>query len=249
MMIRNLLMCVGVFFTIHGLALSVTANINLGVILTILLGAFFIVWSVFYDPIKRYTQKGFGKWIKCIVALGLCGELLLIGFLAIYGQTDNITYQEDAVVVLGAGIRGEEVTIPLKLRLDKAVAYHEKNPDAWIVVSGGQGFQETITEAEAMKRYLMQCGVNSSVILKEEKATSTNENMRFSKEILDSCFPDRDYKIVVITNHFHIYRGVYIAKLEGLGQVHHMKAALQWQNLVPCYLRESLAVLKMWFLD
>ena len=188
--------------------------------------------------------------MKILVVAGIilfCAELILVGFIAIYGQSDNITYKEDAVIVLGAGIRGDRVTLPLKMRLDKVVEYHSKNPDALIVVTGGQGFQETVTEAYAMEKYLIEKGVDKNVIFKEEKATSTNENMRFSKIILDGKLKE-NYDIVVITNNFHIYRGVSIAKKEGFKNVFHMHAELQWYNLVPCYLRESLAVLKMWFL-
>ena len=94
-----------------------------------------------------------------------------------------------------------------------------------------------------MKKYLLSCGVNENIIVMEEKATSTNENMRFSKEILDSVLGDT-YDIAVITNGFHIYRGTSIAKSEGFNNVHHMHAGLQWYNVVPCYLRECLAVLK-----
>lgn len=60
------------------------------------------------------------------------------------------------MIVLGAGIRGEQVTLPLKMRLDKCNAYNKKNPEAFIVVTGGRGFQETITEAAAMEQYLIK---------------------------------------------------------------------------------------------
>ena len=171
-------------------------------------------------------------------------SVAIVSFIAVYGQYDNADYNEDAVIVLGAGINGDKVTYPLKVRLDKAMEYHKLNPDAVIVVTGGQGFQETVTEAYAMEKYLVQNGVEPSKIIKEEKATSTNENMRFSKKLLKE-----DSKVVVITNNFHIYRAVSIAKLEGLDNVTHIHAGLQWYNIVPCYIRECLAVLKMWVFD
>ena len=171
-----------------------------------------------------------------------------MAFIAAYGQFDNVNYNEDAVIVLGAGIRGDRVTVPLAYRLNAAIEYHKKNPDAMIVVTGGQGYQETITEAEAMEGYLLRKGVDPSKIIKEEKATSTNENMRFTKEILDEYF-EGDYSVVVVTNNFHIYRGVQIAKMEGFEKVHHKHAGLKWYNMAPCYIRESLAVLKMWVVD
>lgn len=240
-----LLIIAGVIFTIYGLILCTLSNFNLGVVMTAGIGFYILFSGIFYNCIKTFVSKGFGKAIGIILAVLICIEIALVGFIAIYGQTDNIHYNEDAVIILGAGIRGDRVTLPLKLRLDKAIEYHHKNPDVIIVVTGGQGFQETVTEAYAMKKYLVENGIDEDTILMEEKATSTNENMRFSKLLLDKYF-EKDYKTVVITNNFHIYRGVAIAKAEGLANVYHMHCGLQWYNLIPCYLRESLAVLKMW---
>lgn len=243
--VAKILTAVGAAVFLNGIFLCVSSNMNVGVILTVLLGLFFLAWGIFYKKIFCVTRKGVFKFIKNIILVLFSIELLFIGFIALYGQIDDVSYHEDAVIVLGAGIRGEQVTLPLKMRLDKAIAYNKKNPEAFIVVTGGRGFQETITEAAAMEQYLIKNGIEKERIIKEEKATSTNENMRFSKEILDSYF-DTEYKIVVITNGFHIYRGVSIAKTEGFDMVSHLHAGLEWYNIIPCYLRESIAILKMW---
>ena len=245
---RYLLLAVGTALLLNGTVLCFLANLNLGVILTVLLGVLFLGAGIFYKKLKVITKKQIPKIICIIVAIGILFEAGLISFIALYGIRDNVTFTEDAAVVLGAGIRGETVTWPLKMRLDKAVEFHQNNPNGKIVVTGGQGYQETVTEAYAMEKYLVSQGVDKSVIIKEEKATSTNENMRFSKEILDGIFED-DYKIAVITNNFHIYRGVQIAKNEGFREVTHLSAGLKWYNLIPCYIRESLAVLKLWVFD
>lgn len=238
----------GAALAVNGLFMCVLSNLNLGSVLTFLLGTLLLAWGIFYEKIKAITLNGIPKFIKYTIIFLLCAEAVLVGFLAIYGQIDNINYDEDVVIVLGAGVRGDKVTLPLKMRLDEAIEYHNENPDAIIVVTGGQGFQETVTEASAMEKYLTANGVPKDIIIKEEKATSTNENMKFSKEIPDKHF-DGSYKTVVITNNFHIYRAVSIAKAEGFENVYHKHAGLQWYNLAPCYLRESLAVLKMWVFD
>ena len=243
-----ILIVIGLALSINGIFLCIFSNFNLGVILTLMAGMFFVLWGLFYSKIRTLNQSKAWSVVKNIVITLICLELILVGFIAIYGQYDNVSYDEDVLIVLGAGVRGDKVTLPLKLRLDKAVEYHNKNPEALIVVSGGQGLQETVTEASAMEKYLVEAGVNPNVIVKEEKAASTNENMRFSKDLLDRHF-DAEYKTSVVTNNFHIYRAVSIAESEGLGQVTHMHAGLQWYNLAPCYLRESLAVLKMWVFD
>lgn len=235
----------GTLLLLNGIYLCVFSNMDLGVVLTVLLGLVFLAWGIFYKKIAYVTRKGFWRVFKIVVLSLLSLELVFAGVIAIYGQSDNANYVEDAVIVLGAGIHGEEVSMPLKLRLDKAIEYNQRNPEALVVVTGGKGPQETITEAEAMERYLVEHGVSKNIIVKEENATSTNENMRFSKEILDSHF-GREYDVAVITNGFHIFRGVSIAEREGLGYVTHLHAGLQWYNWISCYLRESLAILKMW---
>ena len=103
-----------------------------------------------------------------------------------FGFTDTVTYKEDAVIVLGAGLRGENLSLILRNRLDAAVEYYNENPEAVIVVSGGQGPDEDIPEAEAMERYLYEQGVPLNKIIKEDKSTSTEENFKFSKELLET---------------------------------------------------------------
>ena len=235
---------VGMVFTVYGLVLCVLSNLNLVVILVLIFGVVTFFIGAFYSKLKKLTTLRAFRIFKKVFVLLLCAEIALVSFIAIYGFSDNVNYNEDAVVVLGAGIRGDKVTLPLKMRLDKAIEYHYKNPDALIVVTGGQGLQETVTEAYAMEKYLVQNGVDSSKILKEEKATSTFENMKYSKEILDNYFSN-DYSVVVITNNFHIFRGVTTAQNTGFEDVTHMHAGLQWYNIIPCFLRESLAVIKM----
>ena len=101
------------------------------------------------------------EYFKVFVIVILCIEFILVSFIAVFGIVDNISYNEDAVIVLGAGIRGDKVTLPLKMRLDKAIQYHSKNPEAVIVVTGGQGFQETVTEAYAMEKYLVENNIDN----------------------------------------------------------------------------------------
>jgi len=234
-MIPNILILLGLLLTLYSCALCFYTNIHLGIVLTMVLGLVSVACGVFYNAIQALLLP-----LTCL----LCAEIILIAFIALYGHKDRVTYKEDAAIVLGAGIRGEEVTASLKCRLDKAAAYHRKNPTAFIVVTGGLGPQEAVTEAFAMEKYLLAKGVDKNKIIKEEKATTTAENFRFSKEILDARF-QKDYSIVVITNAFHIFRATAIAKHAGYTNPHHLHAGLPWYYVFPNYLRESLAVLKM----
>ena len=244
--IRIILIIVGLVLVINIGILSFTANFNAGVIITFAFGLFLLAYGLFYRNIKSFTAKGFLKWFRYAVWLGIAFMLSVIAYIAIYGQIDTVDYKEDAIIVLGAGIRGEIITLPLMYRLDKCVEYMHNNPDAVIVVTGGQGPQEDITEALAMERYLLRKGIPGEKILKEEKATSTYENFVYSKAILDKYF-NRPYKTAFITNDFHIYRASGIARNVGL-ESSHMHAKTQWYIIPMTYMREFLAVLKFWVL-
>ena len=242
--LRFALLALGIVLFADGLFMSLVSNFNLGVILTLGLGVLLTSWGIFFKSLRK---RRFTVILQGVFGVFLCAVFVLCVFLFAYGNTDNALGDEDAVIVLGAGIRGERITVPLAKRLDAAVKYHRINPDALIVVSGGQGPQEDITEALAMERYLVAKGVDPDAVIKEERATSTAENMRFSKELLDERFPE-GYDAVIITNGFHVYRSVYIANLEGLGKLTHIHGELAFYNIPPCYLRECLAVLKTWIL-
>ena len=241
---KKLFAVLGAALIIYSVILSMMQNFDVGQIMILALGVMLVIYGLFYKRLERFAAFRVIRWI---VTAALCAEAALVGFIAYSGVHDTVRYDEDAVIVLGAGVHGDQISLPLKQRLDKALEYYERNPGALMVVTGGRGFQETVTEAEAMEKYLLANGMRPESIIKEEKATSTNENMKFSKEILDSRFGG-SCSAAVITNNFHIYRGVEIAKNEGFKDVTHLHAGLEWYNLMPCYLRESLAVLKLWVL-
>jgi uncharacterized SAM-binding protein YcdF (DUF218 family) len=167
-------------------------------------------------------------------------------FISGSGSINGVPDIEVAVIVLGAGIRGEEVGRLLSYRLDNAALYSAKNPDAVIVVSGGQGPQEDIPEALAMERYLINKGVPVDRIIKEDKSVSTHENLVFSKKILDDLL-GAPYSVVVITNDFHTYRALRLAEEAGLSAVGY-PARTTWYSIPVNYLRESIGILKLWII-
>lgn len=239
--LKAIAVLIGLILLIDGIFLSMVANFNFGNIAAFILGAVFVaVGAIPYKVINVIP-----KWIRYIVIFGLVCAVVMITFLAVYGNTDTSDYTEDAVVVLGAGIKGETPTLPLVRRLDKAVEFYERNNNVLIVVSGGQGFQEDITEALAMERYLVKKGVPAKNIIKEENATSTYENFLYSKEILDKHF-NGDYNTAFITNDFHIYRASRLAKLAGIENTTHISGITEWYTLPVNYIRECFAVIKLW---
>lgn len=164
-------------------------------------------------------------------------------------QMIPVKKQVDYLIVLGAGIRSEEVTPLLKSRLDKALEYYQKNEDAYLVVSGGQGPDEPISEAAAMKKYLLSQGVDEDHILLEDQSTTTLENMTFSKKVIaehwqKSGTPD----VLFSTNNYHVLRGAVYARKAGL-KAEGIGAPTAFYFLPSALIREYIAMLVQfkWF--
>ncbi len=230
---------IGLLITLNGVGVFFVSNLNLGLFLTVFLGVAIMVCAL----LPRRILIKIPKWFKVLVVCGLCLAIAMASFLLVYGSNDNANFDEDAVVVLGCGVHGKTPSLALAKRLDSAVEYHKKKPDALIVVSGGQGPQEDITEAEAMELYLINRGVNPEIIIKEDKADSTYTNFQYSKEILDEKLGD-DYSITLITSEYHVFRGYLCAKENGYEKVTHVHADTHSTYILPGTTRECLAVLK-----
>ena len=109
-------------------------------------------------------------------------------------------------------MKGTRVSRALKQRLDRAAEYLRDNPGTLVIVSGGQGSGEDITEAEAMEDYLIEAGIGAKRIRKEEKSVNTVQNIRFSRAMMEGERPS----IGIVSNDFHIFRAVHIAKAQGI---------------------------------
>ena len=122
----------------------------------------------------------------------------------------------DYVIIHGAGlINGDKVSKLLQERLDKAILVYRKDPSPTkLIPSGGKGSDESISEAEAMKRYLLEQGVPEDDIIMEDKSTTTLENLKFSKDIIDSR-EGRKYTALVTSN-YHVYRALRYCRRVGL---------------------------------
>ena len=239
---RMLLIFIGVVVTVNAILVTFVSNFNIGCICTWIAGLFFLGVGLFY----KFFREKVHVIINCVLAMGVAFVLVLMSFVYIYGKNDNVNYTEDAIIVLGAGIHGESLSITLRNRLDAAVEYYEKNPDCVIVVSGGQGPQEDITEALAMKRYLLEKDIPFEKILEEGMSTSTAENFGFSKEILDDYFYDKDYTVAFVTDDFHIYRAELTAESENVTDAKHCHSVGAFYTMIPNGFRECLAVMYEW---
>jgi len=174
-----------------------------------------------------------------LIAIGLCIFTFVEGTI-IFHANQEADQDMDYLIVLGAQVRGTRVTKTLQKRLDTATIYLKENPKTLAIVSGGQGAGEDISEAEAMKKYLLEQGIAENRIIKEDKSTNTDENIRYSKNIIN----DEDATTAIVTNGFHVYRAVAIAKKQGLNHVQGLAAPSDQILLINYYVREVLGVIK-----
>ncbi len=233
--INIILVLLGSITLLNGIFVAAVSNFNMGIPATLALGLVLIILGVFGKQIKR--------WIKIVLAVCIGLAVAASAFLLCFGITDSVDYREDAIIVLGAAVHGDTPSLVLRDRLDTAVFYHKQNPAALIVVSGGKGNGENITEAEAMEKYLLDKGVPAALIIKEDRATSTLENFKFSKKLLDERLTD--YKVAYITNEYHIFRAGLTAKRAGIGSAAHINSTTRLNYLLPGVLRECMAVVRV----
>ncbi len=147
--------------------------------------------------------------------------------------------ENPTVVVLGCRVYGEQASLMLRERLEAAYAYLTEHEDAVCILSGGQGNGEDISEAECMYRYLTEKGISKNRLYKEDKSTSTRENLEFSLEIITE--EQLNKEIAIVTNEFHEYRAAQIAKALGL-EVSAVPAKTAWWLFPTYYVRELYGI-------
>lgn len=188
------------------------------------------------------------NWGKIILILFLT-SFVIIQSLIIYHGNRSYTKKTDYLVILGAGLNGDKLSLSLLKRMEKSVEYLKLHPDSTVVVSGGQGLNETISEAEAMKRYLVSQGIKEEQIIKEDKSTNTMENLKFTKNKLDEINKkEGNYEITIVTSGFHMFRSKSLAARNGFKAYGYPSST--YAVLIPnFYIREYFAVIKSFVFD
>lgn len=212
------------------------------VILTVLASLIGIVlWYLKSNIIKVMKLKG--STAKIIFTTLLCSFLIIEGLI---WHSDDLkeNYRVKCIIVLGSGLQGDQVSPTLRNRLDTCLKYLKTYPDTNIIVSGGQGRDESISEAEAMKRYLVSNGVDVNQIIIEDKSTNTYENMLFSKKILERKVDLDQDNILIITSDFHMFRAKLLAWRAGIPFTIGICApsTIDWK--IYYYFREYFVVIK-----
>lgn len=153
-------------------------------------------------------------------------------------------YDKDFIIILGSRIRSDGTLTPLlRGRVDKALEFAKDQYKATkkkivYVPSGGKGSDEVISEALAIKNYLIEKGIKEDQIIIEDKSTSTIENMKFSKSKIDKV--KKDAKIGFSTTSYHVFRSGVIANNQGI-DCEGMGSKTKWYFYSNALIREFIA--------
>ncbi len=158
--------------------------------------------------------KGLLITARSLIALAAALFIALECFV-VSGMVSAAPQGLDYLIILGARVNGTQPSISLSTRVNAAVEYLRENPETMVIASGGQGDDEQISEAECIIRLLKNAGIEEERILREDKSTSTAENIRFSYALID----DEDATVGVVTNGYHMFRAKLIARSNGTREV------------------------------
>lgn len=179
--------------------------------------------------------------LSCILSVGIVIVAVTEGLIlkASVGQPEKDC---EYIVILGAKVNGTQPSLSLGERIQGAYRYLQAHPDTVAVLSGGQGEDETISEAQCMYQHLVALGIDPQRLLLEEKSTSTWENLRFSLELIEEKTGKRPQTIGLVSSEYHLFRADLFAQAWGADTVG-IPAKTQWISIrINYFLREVAGV-------
>lgn len=220
--LRITLTLLGALIIIDCLALMAVGKINFGTVVPFMIGAVFIAHALLWSRIRQFIMHK--RWLKRLwQALwgGFALWLVSFGlFVSLLQQQIKLSAQPisqvAAIIILGSGTEDGQPTPTLAARLDRAVPIINGQPQAIVITTGGIGFGREQSEAEIMANYLHKVhGIARTRILLESESTSTEENLIYSKPILQAQKIAIAEPIAIVTSDFHTIRASAIARHQG----------------------------------
>ena len=245
---------VTISFIFHWIVLAVTCIIYGLKVLSVGSGTgFYIVWLALGVICLFFAgATWFGIWSRLpgllrkffvgMVSVGVVCFLLIEGCV-ISGFFQQGEEKLDYIIVLGAQVYEHGPSLVLQYRLDEAIEYLKDNSDTVCIVSGGKGYNEPFAEAVGMADYLKKNGVAEDRIILETKSSTTGQNILYSMKLMEE-----DASVGIVTNNFHMFRALQIAKKQGLKNVCGIAAKSTPLYLPNNMLREFFAMIKFFVL-
>lgn len=231
------------------LPLVVAGIVNIGNVTGLVVSVLFALYIAFLPTIHEWirilwARRKMKKFlVGCGIILGAITFLAIVETGCIVSANLKKPAENATAVVLGCRVYGERASLSLVERLEAAYDYLVENPKAACVVSGGQGSGENISEAECMYRWLVEKGIDEKRIYKEDRSTSTEENIAFSKYVIKENGLNEN--IAIVTSEYHSYRAGVLANKNGISYGTAPGKTAIW--LFPTfYVRELYGILAEW---
>lgn len=249
--IQYILIGISLIFLLWFLAPIATGILNIGNLTGSVVFGVLLVYSLFMERCNRFLSE---LWQKTVGKAVIGVAVFIVAVIVVTAAVETVCIVKAATshppanttaIVLGCSVKGTRPSWILESRLEATYEYLLENPDAVAILSGGQGKGEDISEAQCMYEYLTERGIDEERLFLEDQSTDTEENLKYSMEILEE--EALGTEVVVITSEFHEYRAQTIAKKMGLdcyGESGHTFLPL----LPTFYVRELYAILEQWIL-
>lgn len=242
---QKLLWYAAAVFAVLGTILTNVRGMRFSCALCWAITVFLIVFAVL-DRLaaeKRWARRC-ERALLALFCLGFAFFLIMEARVIAGARTDAAEHDVSCVIILGAGVDGTVPSLSLKTRLDAALDFLAEYPAIPVICSGGQGAGEEITEAECMARYLISHGVDGSRIWKEERSTTTRENLDFSLALMAQNGVDTTADFAVVSSDYHLARAKRMAGVPwAYGVAARMPRSAYYDALeVNYYIREAFGL-------
>lgn len=233
-----------VMFFIEGIKVIKHEGVKPSNLLSMLFSILLYVYLSVWPMIGNLRKNTLSTMLYVIISFSAVYVLSLMAIYSLSAILNLIHLKKnrnaDYIVVLGSGIIGKKVTPLLAARIERGMELLYSNPNAVLIMSGGQGPGEDIPESVAMAAYAVGKGVDAERIIMEQKSVSTEENLLFSRKLMDKEAP----KIVIVTTAYHVFRALILAKQQGLKCVG-FGAKTKWYFTLNALIREFVGYLRL----
>ena len=204
--------------------------------------------------IPRYKGRRVPAWGKVLLALVLAGAVVFGALEAVVlgGGRTYVTGEPEVMVIFGCQVKPWGPSILLQDRLDTALDYLEDHPDVTVVVAGGQGSDEPVSEAQCMYDYLTQHGVDGDSIVLEDQSRNTWQNIRNTLALMQSGAVEGTGQFLLVSSDFHLtrIRMLWDRAWEGTYSLSTLAAPCSdFPSRVRMFFREPLALVKSFVFD
>ena len=231
---------IGILCILYGIMVLMIRSGTTFFVVWFALGAFFLLLGFL---VHNHLLEKLPKILRTLLLIAICAGILMLavceGFV-LRGFSSRAPAGLDYLIVLGAQVREDGPSAVLKYRLDAAAQYLQENNSTVCIVTGGKGAAEPFPEGQGMKDYLVKAGIPEERIIVEDRALNTVQNIQYSMALMSSP----NAPTAIVTNNFHVTRGLALARGQGLTDVYAIAAPSDPLFLPNNMLREFFGLTK-----